>query len=404
MQVLRILLISTLSLSVLPAYANNPSGKTCAKSGEITKFSNFEFQCKKSGKKLLWVKIGPIKKASTSGQKTAPTYLSSRDAVRGGLCQKLGQESFPMSGPLRCVQGKWTLINKAEDSVATRAFRYLLEKYNNNPPAKLTFKFITDPKFTGSIKIIQGSKEAGARLWNKVDTPFQPYPIVIGSNLDWIKQVAKSNNLSTNTGDFKNIENQFAEWNGCSYAEFYSQTGQPWYLYCYSQSEQTLNEFSGFLQVGAHEYTHLIQFFIADSQLKRFGDALPPWLQEGYAMFAGVSLGAAAGAGNDVRALELSGLERVKTPLSDYTERFPPNWSDVYVLGYLGVEALTAVKGLEIMEQLILEQKKGASKEDAFQKVTGNSLAIWTQIAQGYVDSVKAGKAWSLDELLKRTS
>ncbi|MFM7860780.1 MAG: hypothetical protein ACKO8C_05180 [Candidatus Nanopelagicaceae bacterium] len=156
--------------------------------------------------------------------------------------------------------------------------------------------------------------------------------------------------------------------------------------------------------VGAHEYTHLIQFFIADSQLKRFGDALPPWLQEGYAMFAGVSLGAAAGAGNDVRALELSGLERVKTPLSDYTERFPPNWSDVYVLGYLGVEALTAVKGLEIMEQLILEQKKGASKEDAFQKVTGNSLAIWTQIAQGYVDSVKAGKAWSLDELLKRTS
>ena len=392
----------------MPAFAanNNPNGKSCLKAGQTIKFDNFQYQCKKSGNKFIWIKIGTKKKIppTTSVPTKSPTYLSSKEAAKGAPCRIKGQESFPMSGPLRCVEGKWSNVLKAEDSVATRAFRYVLEKYNSNPPAKLTFKFLADPNFTGSLKILEGSKEAAARLWNKVDTPFQPYPIVIGNSLDWIKKTAKANNLTTNTGDFKNIENQYAQWNGCSYAEFYSQNGQPWYLYCYSQPESEMRESIGFLQVGAHEYTHLIQFYIADSNLKRFGEALPPWLQEGYAMFAGISLGAAAGAGNDIRALQLEVLSIVKTPLSDYTQRFPANWSDVYVLGYLAVEALTAVKGIEIMEEIILEQKNGSSKEEAIQKVTGKSLAFWTEIGQSYADSVKAGKTWSLDELFRRAA
>lgn len=400
MRLIRVLLSITILISTVPANAamSDPGGKSCNKAGLKTTFKNVTYQCKKSGNKLIWVKGAKVVTTPVA------TYLSSRDAKAGALCRVNGQESFPMSGPLRCVSGKWINVDRSQDSVATRAFRSVLEKYNANPPAKLTFKFLTDPKFTGSIEILMASKEAAARLWNKPDTPFQPYPIVIGSNLDWIKKTTAANNLKTNTGDFKNIENQFSEWQGCSYAEFYSQTGQPWYVYCYSQPESEMRDSIAYLQVGAHEYTHLIQFYMADSTLKRFGDSLPPWIQEGFAMFVGISLGAAAKAGNDIRSLELEILPTAKTPLSDYMERFPPNWNDVYVLGYLASEALVALKGIDIMEEIILEQKNGSSKEAAIQKATGKSLKFWTQIGQGYVDSVKAGKPWSLAELEKRAS
>jgi hypothetical protein len=243
---------------------------------------------------------------------------------------------------------------------------------------------------------------AAARLWNQKNLPQEPYPVLIGRTLDWLKKSALENNLTPNFG-WTNIENQFREWKECSYAEFYSTTGQPWYVFCYSQPAEQINKDLSFLQVGAHEYTHLIQFHLSNSFYRNNGDPLPPWLQEGFAMYVGTMLGGSTLVDNNLRIQLINQLKGTNSPLSDYKYRFPEKWNDIYPLGGFATEALVALKGIEVMEIMCSKLAEGKTSEQAILLATGKDLNYWTELGQGYVDSIKQGKPWTLDELRNKS-
>jgi hypothetical protein len=294
------------------------------------------------------------------------------------------------------------LIPEASDSVASRAFRSLISKYNKNENATVNIKFFEESSSGASTILLKRSMVAAARLWNQKNLPQEPYPVLIGRTLDWLKKSALENNLTPNFG-WTNIENQFREWKECSYAEFYSTTGQPWYVFCYSQPAEQINKDLSFLQVGAHEYTHLIQFHLSNSFYRNNGDPLPPWLQEGFAMYVGTMLGGSTLVDNNLRIQLINQLKGTNSPLSDYKYRFPEKWNDIYPLGGFATEALVALKGIEVMEIMCSKLAEGKTSEQAILLATGKDLNYWTELGQGYVDSIKQGKPWTLDELRNKS-
>ena len=78
------------------------------------------------------------------------------------------------------------------------------------------------------------------------------------------------------------------------------------------------------------------------------------------------------------------------------------NWGDVYPLGAIANEALVAVIGFKGAKQIYLElSTPNTTYDQAITKVTGVNIAGWNGILQGYVDSVKDLKPWTLEFLLQ---
>ena len=77
-------------------------------------------------------------------------------------------------------------------------------------------------------------------------------------------------------------------------------------------------------------------------------------------------------------------------------------WGDVYPLGAIALEAMVAAIGFKNTKQIYIElSTPNTTYEQAITKVTGVNIAGWNTILQGYIDSVKADKPWSLDFLLQ---
>lgn len=366
-------------------------GGTCTKVGATSTVKGKKLICAKSGKKFIW-KLAPVKPIPVTP--VIPLTPASQ-AKSGTRCDLPGVESFPEEGPLRCVDGKWVVVAQADDSVATRAFRSVLARYKANSEKALSLQFVVEPNSPEYLKSVSLGMLAGARLWAVPVQRDEPYPVLIGTNGPWLRQTSESMGLKSPEHSWTNIGRQYQ----CSYAEFKLEQGEkPWYLYCFAGNQANS---LGFLQVGAHEYTHLAQFAFLSAFTDTSKREMAPWFQEGYASFIGEMLGFAANDRYDLRSLSVGEVKTVKTPLSDYQERFPPDWGDVYPMGTFAAEALTALYGIDVMEKVCAERAKGGTFNEAMIKITGKPVSAWTQIMQGYIDSVKSGTPWTLAELQK---
>lgn len=418
-----IVLATACALLTPAAHAATLQGTACKTLGAAKSQQGVRFKCQKSGKKLLWLRVPapsrhaaattttatpsasataapePSQAPSPSATPTTVPAVGSRAAAAGLRCDSAGAESFPATGPIRCVNDMWMAVDEASDSVATHAFRSLLDRYNSHAEASLPLTFVVEPSAAASSQVLQRSMEAAARLWDVGASPQTPYPVLIGRSLEWFRETSASMQLKSNWGNLDNLANQFTQWGGCSYAEFYSRIGQPWYVYCFSNSADSLQWEAGYLQVGAHEYTHLAQFIMANDFYRQRGDVLAPWAQEGFAQYVGISMGSTAGAGNDVRGLLLRQLQDVTTSLSDYEVAYPRDWSDVYPLGAFACEALVALFGIDVMQRLLEGRASGLTPDATWTAATGRTVHEWTPILAGYVASLRSSKPWTLAEL-----
>jgi hypothetical protein len=160
---------------------------------------------------------------------------------------------------------------------------------------------------------------------------------------------------------------------------------------------------AGFFQVPAHEYTHYAQEVLSK---KNHYSARLPWLNEGLASFIGSALGPMSNMRNDIRALWLIDLNRTQKDLAYFSisnqELFnKPNWGDVYPLGAIANEALVAAVGFKAVKQIYIElATNGTTYDQAFIRATGLNVSKWTELLQGYVDSVKRNSPWTLAYLL----
>ena len=388
------------------------AGAACKQLGATLTTKGVRLTCVKSGRKLVW-RVQPQKATSAPTPSPTPTptpsatatptsapVIAARDAVAGAACTTSSTESFPIAGPLRCTGGAWTAIARATDSIASRAFRSLVERYSANAEAPLAFTFVTDPSGQADAKPIELGMLASARLWNAPATPNQPYPVLIGRNSTWLRVTVDSLHLQAPSYVWTNLSNQETPRGTCSYAQFFSFGEQPWYLYCFGQTSSELATNVGYLQVGAHEYTHLAQYVFYDDFRRTKGQLAAPWFQEGFATYVGTSLGTVARGGNDLRSEQLNSLTSwVKTPLSDYAREYPADWNDIYPLAYFATEALIALFGIGVMETVLRTVATGKSFDESMRLHTGRTGLAWVPILQGYIDSCKAGAPWTLSQL-----
>lgn len=409
------LLIVALAIShgfVMTANAS-PAGSTCKKLGANKKVKKAEFICTKVGKKRVWVKVKlpvatpiptplptPAPSTSPSPSPTptkVPQYLSAREAKVGADCSVNDEYSATLDGPVSC-EGVWTLIPKEKDSVASRAYRYVLGEYLKNSEGDLSIIWRIDPTTPEWKNQIQTGMVAGARLWGTSPAGSPPRYVFVSHKSDWLfDQFVKD-------GLIKNEFRRATMFQGsCNAGLTGSDTSDSsFWFYKFDDINCTTNV--GFFQVPAHEYTHYAQEVLSKNRWNKVKKVA--WLDEGLPSFIGGALGPMSGMPNNLRSMWAMELNRVVRDLAFYNVGIgellqESRWNDVFPLGAIAMEAMVASIGFEKTKQIYIELSyEGTTYEEAITKVTGVGISGWNSIMQGYVDSVKSTKPWTLDYLL----
>jgi hypothetical protein len=139
-----------------------------------------------------------------------------------------------------------------------------------------------------------------------------------------------------------------------------------------------------------HEYTHMAQAmqFIGKAKDDRNFQYLPTWFIEGHAHIAGITGSAKTLAEYQVNRtdwLRTSPNAEIKSFSPENIERFyaslmPGKYNAdmfgyVYTIGYMTLECLVALKGIDSPTQVILEVSNGSTFEQAFKNVYGMEWA-----------------------------
>jgi hypothetical protein len=398
-------------------------GTKCSKAGATKKTATATYICKKSGTKLTWQKV--VKKAAapkpsaTPSPSSTPTptptpeptpitptptpsptpkinYVTAAEAKVNAPCEVDFTTAFTLDGPVLCLK-TWNLVAKENDSVESRAYRYVLEEYLARPEGKLSLIWRIDPTTPEWKEKMQTGMIAGARLWGTSPEGSAPRYVFISHDPDWLFDAFVKDGLikseSRRANMFQGLCNA-----GLSGAETRDES---FWFYKFSQAGCLTN--AGFFQVPAHEYTHYAQEVL--SKKNHYSENLP-WLNEGLPSFIGSALGPMSNMRNDIRALWLIDLARTQKDLAYFSlskqELYrEPNWGDVYPLGAIANEALVAAVGFRSVKQIYIElANNGTTYDQAFLRATGLNISKWTELLQGYVDSVKRNSPWTLQYLL----
>jgi hypothetical protein len=405
----RIAIVAITALALLfpdSADAAVKAGQICKKINQSATSNGKKFTCVKSGKKLIWrpsqvLQSLPTPEISTpTPSKSAEPEIeltSSSAAKLGTRCLFSGSYVGLAAGPAVCAgesgQKLWTLVTKENDSVASRAYRFVVEKYLAAPEGNLAMDIRLDPKTPEWGKRIEKGMFAGARFWGTSPSGSAPVPTLISADLDWwpaqldlVKDPGKEDYL-------KRLKNSTCQ------AGFH---GGPNPFWSFAFREANCLNNVGFKQVPAHEYTHYAQGVLSGSLNNQ--QPRVPWMEEGLASFIGGALGVFSDMGTDLRfgwSADLRG-NQVALDFFSKDERAvydSPQWGDIYPVGAIALEGFVALVGMEGVLNYYAEIKGGATTDKAMEKVFGLSVSRSAQLLNKYVDSVRAKSDWSLEKL-----
>ena len=408
----KIAIIAITALALLfpePAEAAVKAGQVCKKVNQSATSNGKKFTCVKSGKKLVW-RASPVPQpASTPTASATPSpepikteqrqleITSSSAAKIGTGCSFSGTHVGLLEGPAQCKEANgqkiWTLIAKENDSVASRAYRYVLEKYLAAPEGNLAIDVRMDPNTPEWGKKIEKGLFAGARFWGTSPSGSAPVPTLISADLKWWPAQLDALNYSGKEEFLKRIAA------GTCQAEFHGGPN-PFWSFTFREANCVTNV--GFKQVPAHEYTHYAQAVLSaslSSQKPRV-----PWMEEGLASFIGGALGVASDMGTDLRFSWASDLRGnlVEVDFFSKDERSvyeSPKWGSIYPVGAIATEGLVALIGMDGVLKYYAGIKDGMSADQAMVNAFGLSVSKAAKLLDGYVISVSSMNEWSLAKL-----
>ncbi len=333
--------------------------------------------------------LSPIPNSSAA-KKLAPS-----EAKAGAPCLIKGLTAATLDGPVLCDK-KWKLVTEKKDSVETRAYRIVLKEYLSNPEGALSLVIKLDPKTPSWGSRIKKGMEAGARLWGTSPVGSPTKFAYISADGEWIFKEAQADGFIDDNRKEEIFRNDCqAGWNGAD-----DPTKSFWF---FKFAETFCITNVGYFQVPAHEYTHYAQ----DALSQYLWGKTPrvPWLDEGLASYIGAALGPMSDMRNDLRSMWVGQMRRGVKNLDFFSKSEElvyksPNWQDVYAQGAIANEALVALIGITGVKAIYTSlSKSGTTYDAAFIANTGIGVDSWTALLQGYVDSVKSYKPWSLEKL-----
>ena len=333
-----------LSTPLIPANAAAKAGAKCVKAGNIKVVKGKTYTCIKSGKKLVWNKGITI-----SMTPTTPTPTSFQDLFEryDGIPLKVWNES-------RKLVASGSISTKFEISIGPNT------------------------KFPLENKSLLSHLENVSKLWSQQNQP-STTKVFIFSFLDlaWAQQ--KNRDLNGSWFTPEDLAMNCSSGSSCgAYGGTYMGSGQlfigvPTNYYNFGRSNL------------GHEYTHAVQYNQFKSQPTVNGySLLPCWFSEGQPQVPGNTLGF-----DSVEEYKQSRLMWFRNPagaLGDYSpesilkfyslagiSKFgncdPKIRSRIYDVGYMTVEALAAIKGINATMDVVVGVSQGLSFEDSFKKV-----------------------------------
>jgi hypothetical protein len=328
-------------------------------------------------------------------------FSTAQYAKEGGTCSISGELSFGVSAPLECSKGVWVSKNLAEDTVATRAYRSLIDRYNSMPATTPNLLLRIDPKAGKWKNDVAGGIIAGARLWGTSKDGDKPIPSYISETGEYVSAQLAADGIRENPEDAKRNRDAAARGGG--------QAGSHGQYFDFIFSNTSSNGY-GFYQVGAHEYTHYAQQILSNGRNGAVEREF--WIDEGCATLVGTGMGAVLGLPQDQRADVLETLKKIKDrqPLKFFSRGSQASYADprinqVYEPGFFACEALVALKGIDGIEKVYRElSSPSANYDTAITAVYGVGLDSIIPFLQKYIDSIISGKPLSLQALEKMYS
>ena len=338
-----------LSLST-PAFAAVKAGGACKSLKQQVVYQNNTFTCVKSGKKLMWGKGVAIEPA-------APTSFDDLLANYKGI---------------PAAAWKSTQANIASNTLPTPPLEIVLGP-NTKMPYDKNVSETALKKITGIFK-------------NFVQPPRQTSVFYNFTDLDWAKEY-----LATFKNPFR-VSNSYSDQavEHCpsafmcrgAFGNYAVGTG----LIINSVALPVGVHTTRFALNGAidiHEFTHTIQKAQFVAANKTIHWVYPHWFSEGQPQVAGFT-----GASNTLAEYKENRVRMIDAPakgLGGYSpadiSRFyvlqrsgapePTTRDLVYTIGYITVEALTALKGIDSTMNLVKAVADGDSFEQAFKKIYG---------------------------------
>lgn len=397
----RACLLLTLSLVIsfaTPQVSFAKEGAACKQLGATKKSAGQTLTCTKAGKKKIWraAQTKPIAPPSPrpSPSPTDIEIVFADKARAGAACQYKDETAQTKSGPLIC-DGTWKVVSKESDSVESRAFRIVLDEYLSRPEGELSLIWRIDPATPEWKDQIKEGMIAGARLWGTSPKGSDSRYVYVSPNGNWINEKAKEDGLLR--------QDRNTEFYGECSAGIVGRDFDRQSYWFYRFSAPSCINHIGFYQVAAHEYTHFAQEALSKRQWQRVKQV--PWLDEGLAAFIGGALGPYGANRNDLRNLWMTEAGTVARDLkffsvSDLSMYRDSHWGNIYPLGALAVEGMVALIGLEGVRKIYTElATPGTTYEEAFRRSTGVGVSAWTELLQGYFDSLRQRNPWSLTKL-----
>lgn len=412
-------IIAQLCLPYSSSAAVKPGSK-CNKLGQKIMSGNSRYTCIKSGKRLVWGKTSTVSKANTSQITPTPIptlnpvdrertrvleiLLSPQSPKIGEFCASSGSEEYSSAGPIRCSSGKWTLVPMDQDSVATRAFRFIWQRWQEVKDDKVESQIIVDPsiKFWGEWAVT--AYEGGAKYWRATAERMVVHAIV-SDNGPWLE--SKARDLGWPWGETLANALLVRPWDNQAVNKGTPDAAMdylPWaHILVEGDPHPGLN--TGI----SHEFGHVAQISLSKGQFFRTGGRRVPWLDEGMPSLIGAALSPLVGMRYNTRPDWVQRAVRYDVQLKDISvmNEVQANsglWTQVYAAGYFASEALIAVYGDRCIDDIYRAMSDRMGMDHAFKKVIGIDVRTTATAIEPYHQSVRVGRPLSLgqvEDLLK---
>ena len=353
------IVISTFTIISTGASASVKAGTACSPKGKTTTFGGYRYTCVLSGKKTIWNK----------GVKVTPTTTTTSTTTTTLAIQAPKTFEALIGNSTGIALGAW---NSFSEKSARSEITSVVQSIYVGPHSTLLNSNVSQV-FKDATKLFAGFTQPKSFL-----SIYYNY-----QDVDW----AKAKLIELGQSRSREIDGSCATSTKCNGASAglasdttgFSQFGIPGP----TENKDTYH-LGGGLEI--HEYTHMVQWiqFIGKPTAYQVTALLPQWFIEGHAHVVGI-LGSTKTlteyVNNRKDWLNTRPNAAIQSFSSENIERFyaelmPGKYNTelfeyVYTLGYLTLECLVALKGIDSPMQLIVEESNGMSFETAFKKIYG---------------------------------